>query len=81
MCINTWKEGCKEDGARLNSVVPNDRTRSNGPKLKHRKLLLNVRKHFDCEGEHWHRFPRDVVESPLLEIFKSHLNMILGNLL
>ena len=31
--------------------------------------------------EHCQRLPREVVESPLLEIFKSHLGVVLGNLL
>ena len=31
--------------------------------------------------EHWNRLPREVVESPSLEIFKTHLDAFLCNLL
>ena len=30
-------------------------------------------------NKHWHRLSREVVESPSLEIFKSHLDMVLGS--
>jgi len=62
-------------------VVPSDRTRGNGRKLKHRKFLLNTRKHF-CTvrmTQHWHRFSREIVEYLSLEILKSHLETVLGH--
>ncbi|KFV88496.1 hypothetical protein N308_06483, partial [Struthio camelus australis] len=55
----------------------------NGHKLKHRKFHLKLRKNFFTVRvpEHWSRLPREAVESPSLEIFKTRLDVILGNML
>jgi len=81
--LNAYKYlegGCQEDGARLFSVVPSDRTRGNGHKLKQRKFM---RKNFLPlrVTEHWNRLPRGIVESPSLEIFKTRLDKVLCSLL
>ena len=54
-----------------------------GHKLKHRKFHLNMRKNFFPlrVTEPWPRLPREVVESPSLEIFKTRLDKVLCNLL
>jgi len=71
------------DWTKLFPVVSSNRTRGNRHKLKHRKFQLNMRKNFLALRviEHWNRLPRGVVESPSLEIFKTHLDMVLCNLL
>ncbi|KFV77633.1 hypothetical protein N308_11039, partial [Struthio camelus australis] len=56
----------------------------NGQKLKHRQFHLNLRKNFFTQvrvTESWSRLHREAVESPSLEIFKTRLDVILGNML
>ncbi|KGL80720.1 hypothetical protein N309_08560, partial [Tinamus guttatus] len=51
----------------------------NSQKLKHQKFHGNLRKKFLTVRvtEHWNRLPREAVESPSLEIFKTLLDAVL----
>jgi len=64
-------------------VVPSDRTRDNGHKLKDKKFSLNMRMNFFTlrVTEPWNRLPREVVESLSLEIFRTCLHKVLCSLL
>lgn len=60
-------------------LVPTDRTSGSEHRLEHRKFHMNARKNFFIlmVTEHWNKLPREIVEFPFLEKFKTYQDAFL----
>ncbi|KFV20193.1 hypothetical protein N340_01132, partial [Tauraco erythrolophus] len=76
------KGAYRKAGEGLFTRVCSDRTRGNGFKLKEGRFRLDIRKKFFTLRvvRYWNRLPREVVDTPSLEVFKARLDEALGNL-
>ena len=78
---NYLKGGCSKVGIGLFSLVTSNRMRGNGLKLHRRSLDWLLENWFTKSVvRHWKRLPREMVESPSLEVFRRGVDTVLRHM-
>ncbi|KFV04360.1 hypothetical protein N339_07258, partial [Pterocles gutturalis] len=77
------KGAYKQEGEQVFTGVDSNRTRGNGFKLRDRRFKLDIRRKFFTQRvlRHWNRLPREAVDVPSPEAFKTRLDGAMGSLL
>ena len=62
--------------------MDSDRTKGNGFKLRKGRFRLDIRRKFFTQTmvTHWNMLPKEVVDAPSLEAFKTRLDVALSSL-
>jgi len=75
--VSVPKGAYRKDGENIFTRACCDRTRSNDFKPREGRFRLDIRKKFFTMRmvKHWNRLPREVVETPPRETFKTRLGL------
>jgi len=76
------KKCCSEVSVGLFSHITNEGTREKSLKLYQGRFRLDIRKNVFIEKvvKHWNRLPRELFESPSLEVFRRHIDVVLRDM-
>ena len=82
MAFQYLKGAYKLQGEWLFTRMDSDRTRGNDLKLRQGRFRLDIRRKFFTQRVemHWNRLPKEAVDVPSLQAFKSRLDVALGSL-
>ena len=81
--IQYTMEAYKKNRERFFTRTCSDKTRGNSFKVEESRFRLDIRRKFFTVRvvQYWSRFPREIVDTPSLEVFKTKLDEALDSLI